>query len=96
MNTARGEVQAELAGERVGLCLTLGALAEIEAALKAEGFADLAERMRRLSAADLAWVLEALLKGGGADEATARRLARATEPKAAAEAVVRSFEAAAG
>lgn len=96
MNAARGETETELAGERVGLCLTLGALAEIEAVLKAEGFADLAERMRRLSAADLAGVLEALLKGGGADETAARRLSLAAEPKAAAEAVARAFQAAAG
>lgn len=96
MNAARGECEAVLAGERVRLCLTLGALAEIEAALKADGFATLAERMRRLSAGDLAWVLEALLRGGGADDATARKLASEAEPKAAAEAVARAFEAAAG
>lgn len=96
MNAARGECEAELAGERVRLCLTLGALAEIEGALKAEGFADLAERMRRLSAADLAGVLEALIRGGGADDATARRLASEAEPKAAVEAVARAFQAAAG
>ena len=96
MNAARGEVEAELAGERVRLCLTLGALAEIEAALQAEGLAELAERMRRLSAADLAGVLEALLRGGGADDATARRLARTAEPRAAAEAVAGAFESAAG
>lgn len=96
MNAARGECEAELAGERVRLCLTLGALAEIEAALKAEGFADLAERIRRLSAADLSGVLDALLRGGGVEDATARRLSLAAEPKAAAEAVARAFEAAAG
>lgn len=96
MNAARGEAKVQLAGERVTLCLTLGALAEIEALLKAEGFANLAERMRRLSAADLAGALEALLRGGGADDATARSLARAAEPREAAEAVARAFEAAAG
>ena len=96
MNGARGEVEAVLAGERVRLCLTLGALAEIETGLGAEGFAGLAERMRRLSAGDLAGVLEALIRGGGLDDVAARRLARAAEPKAAAEAVARAFEAAAG
>lgn len=96
MNAARGECEAVLAGERVRLCLTLGALAEIETALKTDGFSELAERMRRLSAGDLAGVLEALLRGGGADDATARRLAADAEPKAAAEAVARAFEATAG
>lgn len=96
MNAARGETEAVLAGQRVRLCLTLGALAEIETTLKAEGFADLAERMRRLSVRDLTGVLAALLRAGGADDATARRLASEAEPKAAAEAVARAFEAAAG
>ena len=96
MNAARGECEAVLAGDRVRLCLTLGALAEIEAALGAEGFADLAKRMRRLSARELAAVLAALLRGGGADDVTARRLASEAEPKTAAEAVARAFEAAAG
>lgn len=96
MNAARGETEVMLAGERVRLCLTLGALAEIEVALEAKGFADLAERMRRLSAKDLARVLEALLRGGGTDEAMACRLAGAADPRAAAEAVARAFEAAAG
>lgn len=96
MNAARGECEAVLARERVRLCLTLGALAEIETALGANGFAELAERMRRLSASDLAGVLAALLRGGGADEATARRLASDADPKAAAEAVAKAFAAAAG
>ena len=96
MNPARGEVVADLAGAPRRLCLTLGALAEMEGALGVQGIEALAGRMRALSAGDLAGVLEALMRGGGGDEATAPRLARAAEPKAAAEAVARAFEAAAG
>lgn len=95
MNPARGESEAVLAGERVMLCLTLGALARIEARLGASDAADLADRMRRLSASDLASVLEALMCGGGGDPETAARLAAAARPQEAAEAVARAFEAAA-
>lgn len=94
MNAARGEVVVEIAGERVRLCLTLGALAEMETTLEAEGVEALAERLGRMTAADLMQVLAALIRGGGADDGTATRLAGAIEPKAAAEAVARAFQAA--
>ena len=78
------------------MCLTLGALAEIETALGTRGFAELAERMRSLSARDLVAVLAALLRGGGEPE-TAQTLSRsAIDPKEAAEAVARAFSASAG
>ena len=64
-NGARGEVVAVLAGTERRLCLTLGALAEIETGLGLEGLSGLAERMRALSARDLTVVLAALLRGGG-------------------------------
>ena len=95
MNAARGEVEAEIGGELIGLCLTLGALAEIEGALQVEGIQAMADRLRRLRATDLERVLVALITGGGAEPETARRLAGRCEPKAAAEAVARAFEAAA-
>ena len=95
MNAARGEVEAEIAGERVGLCLTLGALAEIEGALEVEGFEALADRLRRLGLADLERVLAALIAGGGTEADAAQRLAGRCAPKVAAEAVARAFEAAA-
>lgn len=93
-NGARGEVLAPLAGVERRLCLTLGALAEIETALGVEGLAALAERMRALSARDLLAVLAALLRGGG-EQAMAEDLAAApVDPREAAEAVVRTFAAA--
>lgn len=95
MNGARGEVEAEIGGRRLRLCLTLGALATIETALGAEGVEALAARMKRLSARDLTAVLAALICGGGAEPGEAERLAGASDPQAAAEAVARAFEAAA-
>lgn len=95
MNGARGEVVARLAGAERRLCLTLGALAEMETGLGLDGFAALAERMRTLSARDLTVVLKALLRGGG-EHALAEGLDRAAvEPREAAEAVARAFSAAA-
>lgn len=95
-NGARGEAVAVLAGAERRLCLTLGALAEIETGLGLEGLSGLAERMRALSARDLMTVLAALLRGGG-ERALADELGRASvDPREAAEAVSKAFAAAAG
>ena len=93
-NGARGEVVARLAGAERRLCLTLGALAEMETVLGCDGLTGLAERMRALSARDLTTVLAALLRGGG-EPALADRLADApVDPREAAEAVAKAFAAA--
>lgn len=95
MNRARGEASVRLAGAEWRVCLTLGALAEIETALGVEGLDGLAERMRTLSARDLTAVLTALLRGGG-EAAMASGLAEAAiDPREAAEAVAKAFIAAA-
>ena len=57
MNEARGEVGLVIGGRERRLCLTLGALAEIEAAFGCDRMSDLDARMRALSAADLGVVL---------------------------------------
>jgi hypothetical protein len=94
-NGVRGEVVAALAGAERRLCLTLGALAEIETGLGLEGLSGLAERMRALSARDLTVVLAALLRGGG-ERTLADELDRAAiDPREAAEAVAKAFAAAA-
>jgi hypothetical protein len=94
-NGARGEVVAALAGSERRLCLTLGALAEIETGLGLEGLSGLAERMRALSARDLTVVLASLLRGGG-ERTLADELDRAAiDPREAAEAVAKAFAAAA-
>ncbi|ANF53479.1 hypothetical protein DA69_01040 [Brevundimonas naejangsanensis] len=94
-NGVRGEVVARLAGAERTLCLTLGALAEIETGLGVAGMAALAERMRSLSARDLMVVLAALLRGGG-EVVLADGLASApVDPREAAGAVAKAFAAAA-
>ena len=64
-NPARGEVLVNLAGTLRRLCLTLGALARIEAVLSLTDWRDLPARMETLSARELTAVLAALLDGGG-------------------------------
>lgn len=94
-NGARGEVVAMLAGSERRLCLTLGALAEIETGMGLDGLSGLAERMRALSARDLTVVLAALLRGGG-ERGLADDVERApVDPREAAEAVAKAFAAAA-
>lgn len=66
-NRRRGEVPLALGTERYTLCLTLGALAELEDALATGDLFGLAERFERgrLSARDLIVLLGAALRGGG-------------------------------
>jgi len=68
-NLHRGEIEAELGGRRFRLCLTLGALAELEAAFGADDLVALAERFEtgRLKAGDLIRVIGAGARGGGHD-----------------------------
>jgi hypothetical protein len=94
-NGRRGEAFAMLAGAERRLCLTLGALAEMETGLGCDGLASIAERMRSLSARDLSLVLAALLRGGGEDISTEDLAGMAVDPRDAAEAVARAFSAAA-
>ncbi|WP_312402605.1 gene transfer agent family protein [Rhizobium sp.] len=66
-NRRRGEVEAVLDGERRILCLTLGALAELETAFAVEDLNRLAARFSsgRLKAADMIRIIGAGLRGGG-------------------------------
>jgi hypothetical protein len=67
VNARRGEVAAMLDGREYRLCLTLGALAELENAFAAEDLGALVERFStgRLSAGDMLRVIGAGLRGGG-------------------------------
>ena len=94
-NGVRGEVVANLARAERTLCLTLGALAEIETGLGVAGVAALAERLRSLSARDLMVVLAALLRGGGEAVLADGLAAASVDPREAAEAVAKAFAAAA-
>ena len=66
-NLHRGEITANLGGANYTLCLTLGALAELEHALGAKTLVELAGRFEAtsLSARDLIAVLGCGLRGGG-------------------------------
>jgi|CXWL01.1.fsa_nt_gi hypothetical protein len=90
-NRARGEVMLAIDGRECKLCITLGALAELEAAFDVASFTELGARLAGLTASDLLVVLAALTGGGGAG-LTTEELARARiDPRAAAEAVVEAF-----
>jgi len=66
-NIHRGEIAAELGGRSRTLVLTLGALAELEAAFGADDLVALADRFGsgRLKAADLTRIIAAGLRGAG-------------------------------
>ncbi|MEL6201555.1 MAG: gene transfer agent family protein [Pseudomonadota bacterium] len=67
VNHRRGEVSAKLGGTERRLCLTLGALAQLEADFGVEDLQALGSRFAnaRLSARDLVTLLHAGLCGGG-------------------------------
>jgi hypothetical protein len=77
INRHRGEVDAILDGRPHRLCLTLGALAELEHAFGEEDMLALAERFGRgrIAARDAIRIIGCGLRGGGSDisdEAVAR------------------------
>lgn len=59
-NTARGEVSATLGGQSVRLCVTLGALAQLEAHFGVRGFTALGQALTQMGAQDVCVVLSAL------------------------------------
>lgn len=67
VNRQRGEIAAELDGHGYRLCLTLGALAELEAVYAADDLGALVERFAggRLAARDLIRIIGAGLRGAG-------------------------------
>lgn len=66
-NVKRGEIEAELDGATYTLCLTLGALAELESGLGAQDLVALAARFEanRLSARDILRIIGCGLRGAG-------------------------------
>jgi hypothetical protein len=68
VNPRRGEIAAEFDGRMHTLCLTLGALAELEQKFGAGGLVELASRFEngRLSAGDLIAIIACGLRGAGA------------------------------
>lgn len=66
-NRQRGEVEAVIDGEWRILCMTLGALAELETAFGVDNIADLAHRFSggRVGTRDVMAIIAAGLRGGG-------------------------------
>ena len=91
---ARGEVSLQVGDVEYRLCLTLGALAEIETAFGCTNMSELQVRLKRLSAGELSKLLLILMRGGGAacEEAVLEKVT----PGAAARAVAEAFHAALG
>lgn len=92
-NARRGEIAAELGGRSRTLCLTLGALAELETAFGADDLSALAGRLGegRLSARDAIRIIGAGLRGAGhdIDDATVAGMAQAGGALGYADIVVR-------
>lgn len=90
-NETRGDTILTVGGEPKVLRVTLGALAEMEAAFGANDLTSLAARLANPAAGDLLIILRALLKGGGCD-VTENALARADlDIKAAIAAIAHAF-----
>jgi hypothetical protein len=66
-NRQRGEIEAVIDGERRILCMTLGALAELETAFGVDNIAELAGRFAggRVGTRDVMAIIAAGLRGGG-------------------------------
>lgn len=94
INRARGEVSIEIDGTLRRLCLTLGALAEIEAAFNCDTWGALQARLKKLTAVELMVVLAALLRGGGETDIAEHIDQALVSPKQAVNAVVEAFHAA--
>ncbi len=67
VNNIRGEIEAELDGKTFRLCLTLGALAELESRLGEDNILSLARRFERgsITASEAISIIGAGLRGGG-------------------------------
>jgi hypothetical protein len=83
-NRHRGEIEVEIGGRRRTLVLTLGALAELEAAFGEGDLLALAERFAkgRMSARDLVHIIGAGLRGAG-ESVTDEEVARMASPDGA-------------
>ena len=94
-NKMRGEFAIEIEGQPYKLCLTLGALAEIEDALGVESSDQLGERLQQgVRMRHMIAILGALLRGGGHDVDDARVARLQIDLREAGEWIRGVFEAA--
>lgn len=64
-NKARGEITARIDGVDYVLCLNMGALAKIEAAIGATSLMDMSQKLAAVSTGSLLAVVSVLLEAGG-------------------------------
>jgi hypothetical protein len=95
-NRARGEVVLSIDGRERKLCVTLGALAELESVFDVVSLVELGERLGQLTASDLLMVLSVLTAGGGEAMNVAALANARIDPREAAIAVGEAFSAAFG
>lgn len=88
-NKARGETTLLIDGVARRLCVTLGALARLEAALEAENLEALANKMSRLTAREMLLVVRALLL---AEDWLDDLEGRSIDAQDAARAIAEAFE----
>ena len=93
-NPVRAEVAVQIGEVEACLCLTLGALAEIETALDAHTLGEIAARLAKASPADMMAVLVALLRGGGNSDLAGQLASLPVSPAEAARWITEAFEAA--
>ncbi|MCI4646420.1 MAG: gene transfer agent family protein [Hyphomonadaceae bacterium] len=93
-NPVRGEVAVQIGEVDACLCLTLGALAEIQSALEAHTLGEIAARLAKASPADMMAVLAALLRGGGHGDLAGQLANLPVSPAMAARWITEAFEAA--
>jgi hypothetical protein len=91
MTHPRGDAEILINGEPCRLRLTLGALADIEAALGGDANA-LHERLKRPRIADILQILHALLAGGGSSLTLGALKAADVDLVAASRAISSAFE----
>lgn len=94
MNRLRGEVAVRIGEARAHLCLTLGALAEIQSTLGADTLGEIARRIAGASPAVMLDVLAALLRGGRDNELARQVQQLPISPQQAARWITEAFEAA--
>lgn len=90
-NKARGETLLIIDGAPVRLCVTLGALAELEAAFDVASIAELGARLSTLSANDLLLVISALMPKSHPQGSLATLSSADIDPEAAVAAVTEAF-----
>ena len=92
INQARGEDKICVNGQEHKLCLTLGALAEIENALGGGSLKALQKRLKSPRISDLLTILHALLRGGGGALTLEALKASDVDIGEAASAIAKAFQ----